>query len=143
MSDLLLPLVRKHVHDRGDSVERVAPLFPCYLFARFDLDRRHSFVKYTRGVRDLVRSCGQAAEVPEGVISQLKQRCADGPIEIAPARLRTGDPVSIVEGPFRGLEAVFERYLSGVQRVAILLRFLENNAPRVIVRARALRYQAG
>jgi transcription antitermination factor NusG len=51
---------------------------------------------------------------------------------------RHGEPVRIMTGPFRGFDAVFERYLSGAERVAILLNGLDGQSLRVIAKARSI-----
>jgi transcriptional antiterminator RfaH len=54
----------------------------------------------------------------------LRQRCPDGVAEIDPVNAKPGDIVRINEGPFSGLEAVFEQKLKGSERVAVLLDIL-------------------
>jgi hypothetical protein len=44
----------------------------------------------------------------------------------------------VVDGPFRGFEAIFERYLSGTERVAILLSAVEASGLRVVLSATAV-----
>jgi hypothetical protein len=44
----------------------------------------------------------------------------------------------VVEGPFRGFEAIFQRYLSGAERVAILLSVVESGGLRVVLSAGAV-----
>jgi transcription antitermination factor NusG len=59
--------------------------------------------------------------VPGWVINELKERCARGPIELPTSALSAGEHVRVTEGAFRDFEGIFERYLSGKERVAILL----------------------
>jgi transcriptional antiterminator RfaH len=44
--------------------------------------------------------------------------------QIEPLQIKPGEPVRIKEGPFSGLEAIFERSLKGSERVAVLLEIL-------------------
>jgi hypothetical protein len=44
----------------------------------------------------------------------------------------------VVEGPFRGFEAIFERYLSGAERIAILLSAIDAEGLRVVLPASAV-----
>ena len=46
--------------------------------------------------------------------------------------------VRVVDGPFRGFEVIFVRYLSGLERVAILLSTIETAGLRVVLPASAL-----
>jgi len=138
LPEVFLPLLSASVHRWGKSVKSVVPLFPCYVFARFELDLEYVRVKYAAGVRELVHGGSHALAIPGNIITTLKDRCGDGPIELPMPPLRSGDCVRVTEGPFRGFDAVFERYLSGVDRVAILLSSLERLAPRVVLPMRAL-----
>lgn len=119
--DTLLPRLKVRVRRWGHVVESVAPLFPCYLFAKLDLERELARVRYTRGVRDLIRFGAEPAIVPEWVVTDLKRRCADGPMAAPVKALSAGERVRIIEGPFQDFEGIFERYLSGPERVGILL----------------------
>jgi transcriptional antiterminator RfaH len=138
IQDTLLPTLKVQVHRWGKLVTSVQPLFPCYLFARFvarcDLRR----VGYTYGVRDVVRAGEEPLVVPNSVIVALKDRCARGPVELPVKPLREGEPVTVTNGAFRGFDAVFEHYLSGPQRVAILLSSLTTSAVRVVLPASSI-----
>lgn len=123
-AEVLLPLIKVHVRRWNQIVESIAPLFPGYLFARFDLDGEYSRLRYTRGMRGVVCFGEEPAVVPERIIGELKQRCAQGPVELPRRRFSAGERVMVVDGPFRQVEGLFERYLSGAERVAILLSVL-------------------
>jgi transcription antitermination factor NusG len=73
--------------------------------------------------------------VPVEVIDEIKQRGADGVIRLQPETFNPGERVRVVEGRLRGFEAIFERYLSGAERVALLLATVEANGVRVILSA--------
>jgi transcriptional antiterminator RfaH len=123
-AEVLLPLMKVRVRRWSKMVETVAPLFPCYLFVLFDPERDYTRIRFTRGVRELVRFGPHLALVPKWIIEGLKQRCAHGPVQLPQRRLSTGEPVMVVDGPLREFEGVFEHYLSGVERVAILLMLM-------------------
>ena len=129
-----LPLMKARVRRWSKQVEVIAPLFACYLFAMFDLERDYNHVRHTSGVQYVVRYGDRPAVVPKWVIHDLRARCAAGPIEIAKHKLRAGERVRVVGGPFREFEGIFERSLSGSERVAILLSALGAGA-RVVLPA--------
>jgi transcriptional antiterminator RfaH len=54
----------------------------------------------------------------------LRERCPDGIAEVDPVNVQPGDVVRINEGPFSGLEAIFQQKLKGSERVAVLLEIL-------------------
>ena len=132
--DVLRPLIKTRVRRSGRLVESVSPLFPCYLFALLDLAHEWGNVRYTRGVRELVCFGGEPAVVPEPIVHELKERCAIGPLELPTRQLSPGERVRVVDGPLRELEGVFERYLSGPERVAILLSVV--GGARILLSAR-------
>jgi transcriptional antiterminator RfaH len=138
LPELFLPLLKVRVRRWEKPVETIVPLFPCYLFSLFDPQSQYRRVRYTPGVRELVSAGGEFVTVPPSTIENLKRRCADGPIEIPRAALRSGDPVRIVKGPLCGLEATFDTCLSGTERVRILLSCVNNNVPRVTLPASSI-----
>ena len=108
---------------RRQKIEVVTPpLFPGYLFARFAYCGMHRAVASTRGVRRIVSFGGAPTPVDEEILREI--RChedGEGLVNIPQPALRRGARVVITEGPFRGLEAIFEMELPGPQRIVILL----------------------
>jgi transcriptional antiterminator RfaH len=129
--ETLLPIAKVPVRRWGRMTSSLVPLFPCYLFAYFDYEANFWWVKYTRGVNKLIRTGLEPAVVPQQIIESLKQRCAHGPVELPAKRPRRGEVVTVESGTFRGFEAVFDGYLSGNQRVAILLSSLGSATVRL------------
>jgi transcriptional antiterminator RfaH len=90
------------------------------MFALLDFERECARLRYTHGLRDIVRFGNEPVVVPERIIGELKKRCASGPLELPERTLVAHERVTVTDGPFREFEGVFERYLSGSERVAIL-----------------------
>ncbi len=132
--EVFLPWLRcrRRVGSRHHWV--LAPLFPGYLFCRLDLVRSGKAARYAPGVKDFVRFGNRIAEVGEDVIKALLARCPEGVAEIRLQSYRAGEPVRIREGLFAGLEAVFEREMTGSERVAILLELLGRQTRLVLSR---------
>ncbi len=127
--EIFLPLLR--THRRHKTI--LAPLFPCYLFARFDLRNNYFSVKYTPGVQGLVSAGREPLAVPAAIVEELGRRGQDGVVELPPRAFGHGERVKVVEGPFRGFEAIFERYFSSSERVAILLDAVESQGVRIVL----------
>jgi len=131
--EAFLPLLRSRTRCFGRSMTTVKPLFPCYLFANFNLQERYFEVKYTAGVHSLVSVGGEPVMVPVSIIDEIKRRGTDGIVELPQRKLDPGQKIRIVDGPFRDIEAIFDRYLSGSERVAILLDALGASTIRVVL----------
>jgi transcriptional antiterminator RfaH len=132
---VLLPLATTPLRQKDRTFQRTGPLFPTYVFAYFNLERAARQIRYTPGVRNIVQFGEQAAAVPSYVIDELTSRCAEGLVDLANPRLPLGAPVKVVRGPFQEFQAVFDGYLSGTERVAVLLSVM-NADRRVIMPAR-------
>jgi len=102
----------------------LAPLFPGYVFCRLDMVVSGKAARYSPGVKDFLTFGSRVADVGENIIQALRERCPGGVAEIDPVNAKAGDIVRINEGPFAGLEAIFEQKLKGSERVAVLLDIL-------------------
>jgi transcriptional antiterminator RfaH len=138
VDDVFLPLLRARAPRWGRMAMTTGPLFPCYVFARFDLQRSYFDVKYLPGVRSIVSAGPDPLAVPSAIIGEIRRRGTDDVVEIAEKPFDSGQRVVVVEGPFRGFEAIFDRYLSGAERVAILLSAIEASGLRVVLSASAV-----
>jgi transcriptional antiterminator RfaH len=127
------PLLRGRSRCFGRNITTVKPLFPGYLFANFNLQERYFEVKYTAGVHSLVSVGGEPAMVRDSIIDEIKRRGTDGIVELPQSKLDPGQKVRINDGPFQDIEAVFDRYLSGGERVAILLDAIGAATIRVVL----------
>ncbi len=122
--EVFLPLIPTR-HRRLGTVER--PLFPCYLFARLDLDAQGlSVVQWTPGLRRVVAFGERPVPIPDEVMDHLQKRVQE--VQAAgglPAHgFRPGDRLLITHGPLRGLEVVFQGPMRPSERVRVLMEFL-------------------
>jgi transcriptional antiterminator RfaH len=138
LTEVFLPMLRARMPRWGRLSMSIAPLFPCYLFARLDLQQHYFQVKYLAGVSGLVSAGSDPIAVPETIVSEIRSRGVNDVVEIREERYDKGERVRVVEGPFRSLEAIFDRYLSGAERAAILLSTIETAGVRVVLPAAAL-----
>jgi transcriptional antiterminator RfaH len=99
----------------------VKPLFPRYIFARFDAERLLRKVHYTRGVHSIVSLDGQPVKVEESVIEIIKSRIKeDGFVKIG-EDLNVSDKVVVKSGALKNFVGVFERRIKATDRIMILL----------------------
>ena len=136
--DIYLPLIRTKKRGLGRLIERIEPLFPGYLFARFSLQEAYYRVMRSAGVVGLVCVGGEPCEVDAQIVQNIRSRETKGVITLIPQELQPRQRVTITEGALRGIEAVFERYLSGVERVAVLLDSIGHGKFKAILMADAI-----
>ena len=99
-------------------------MFPGYLFAHFSFPERHKEVRYAAGVSSILRFGQRYARLDEETIRALRSKTNDNQLAVLETEIREGDKVTIVEGALCGLEAVVTQFLSGRERVRVLLSFL-------------------
>ena len=123
---MYFPRIVQPTRVRGRWVDRIEPLFPRYLFLQMDVEKQSlAPVRSTVGVTDIVRFGAEYATVLDEIVQELMNRAEP---ETDLHRLRKplferGVHVRVSEGPFSGLEGVFECH-EAEERVLILLEVL-------------------
>ena len=123
--ELLLPLYtcRKPWSDRIREFE--APLFPGYLFCKFDPYDRLPILK-TPGVIQIVGSNHVPMPVDDNEISAVQTLLASGISNQPWPFLEIGDRVRIESGPLRGMEGILISF-KGRHRLLISVTLLERS----------------
>lgn len=118
--EVFLPTVNVERRLRGKIVIKSEPLFPRYLFVRFDeAEEPWNLIRNTLGVASLLRIGMGPAKIADQVIDCLRET------EVAQIPLfRADEPVRIIKGPLRGLEGVFLEP-KGESRAMILVELLQ------------------
>jgi transcriptional antiterminator RfaH len=122
--ECFLPLLKVNKTIRRAHKTVIEPLFPGYLFARFDLNRHYRAVSYATGVRKIVEFGSGPIELDTKMIDAIRERVMDGYVIVPPVRPVKGQIVHIKGGPLAGLEAVFMREMTDRNRVLLLLNTL-------------------
>jgi len=125
------PRLKQKKYMQGAYRNKISPLFPCYVFVKFEPETTSHMIKYTRGVKRVVGG-DFPWPVSDEVIDLIRNQEEDGIIAIKPPQLKYGDSVAINDGPLAGLKGIFEQELSGQERVVLLLSAVEYQA-RVVV----------
>ena len=104
-------------------VRTIEPLFPCYIFVQC-FSSAWNDVRYITGVSSLVHFGDRIPAVPHSVIEELRE-CfeAEEPLHVEDPFF-PGAEVLIVDGAFRGFQAVVLRMLPAKRRVQVLLDIL-------------------
>jgi len=119
--DTYLPMIDVERAFRGKLRSRSEPLFPGYLFIYLsEMESNWRPIRSTRGVAKIVSFGSKPAIVPADAVSAIRHQLKDKQTE---SQLKPDIPVSITDGPFKGLSAVFAGY-DGEQRAFLLLELL-------------------
>ncbi len=105
-------------------VRVIEPLFPCYLFVRFNLNERLDEIRHVSGVSSLVHFGHGIPVVPDAVIDELRQCFETEEAMNVEEPLRPGVEVTVAQGSFLGFRGIVVRLMPSRQRVQILLDFL-------------------
>ncbi|MGB9181615.1 MAG: transcription termination/antitermination NusG family protein [Pyrinomonadaceae bacterium] len=97
------------------------PLFPRYIFARFDVSKLLNKVWYTRGVHSVVNFGDGPIPISDEIINLVQSQIGeDGFVRIG-EELNPGDQVIVKDGPLKDFTGVFERQTKAKDRIMILL----------------------
>ncbi len=95
---------------RGKRQTVKEPLFPSYMFVRFDFNVGPSFttVRSTRGVSDFIRFGSEPKELQGDLIYDLKQLESSAKSETPSVELpKPGQEIEVKGGQFCGLKAIY------------------------------------
>ena len=112
---------RRHNEFTGAPTYITQPLFPRYLFAKFNAREQLSKILFTRGVHNVVCFGDSPACVSEEIIDVIRARIDENGVVKVDNDLKPGDRVVISAGPLRNLIGIFEREVKGSERIMILL----------------------
>jgi transcriptional antiterminator RfaH len=104
--------------------KELRPLFPGYIFGKFDLEMNYPLVRWARGVKTILGFGGYPTPISEEVVRTIKERTGPQGILRLKHRFEPDDLVRIKTGPMKDLLGVFERWLPDHERVRILLRLI-------------------
>jgi transcriptional antiterminator RfaH len=99
-------------------------MFPGYLFAKFVYSTQHRAVESSNGVRGILRFGQRLATLPEDTVIALRSKAGAEEVVTVDPSPKIGQPVRLMEGPFRGLEVVVTQLLPARERIRVLLEFL-------------------
>ena len=108
--------------ERGSK--ELKPLFPTYLFGKFDVEQDYPLVRWARGVKKILSFGGYPTPISEPVVELIKRRTDASGIVRKSLSLMPDDPVRITFGPLKDLVGIFERWVSDSERVRILLNVI-------------------
>ncbi|HSQ35330.1 MAG TPA: transcription termination/antitermination NusG family protein [Candidatus Binatia bacterium] len=118
-----LPVYMKKIKKNKLKVDRLAPLFSGYLFARFPVYEFYQKVKYTRGVKNILGYNEYLWTIADEKILDIKSRENNGIVLLRRREesFQRGDRIFIDEGDFEGWEGIFQEELPDRERAIIML----------------------
>ncbi|HHR5913980.1 TPA: transcription/translation regulatory transformer protein RfaH [Providencia alcalifaciens] len=118
----------KMVRNRKRKV--MEPLFPNYLFVKFDYEFIHfSTINSTRGVNYFVRFGKLPVLVPDEIIASLM--VPNFMKEVSEQLPQKGDEVVIYDGVYQGVRAIYSEP-NGEARSVLLLNILNREVPKIV-----------
>ena len=117
---------------RGKRKVSKEVLFPNYLFVEFDQEAVSALsINYTRGVNRIVSFGNVPSQVPDQLISQLKERIDKSDQSMITELPEKGENLEVLDGPFRGLNAIFSQ-IDGDSRAIVLITILSQKVKAVL-----------
>ena len=122
--EAFLPKVQVRSKRRDRKAMITVPLFPGYLFVKTDLSpHNHLEIVKTTGVVRLIGTKDGPVPVSQTAIESLKI-IVEGNNQVSTGyRLKNGDRVIVISGPFAGVSGIFVRY-RGQERVVVNIEAL-------------------
>ena len=123
--ECFLPLY-KNLRQWSDRVKEIEqPLFPGYLFCRFDFQERRPIVM-TPGVLQIVGNGRTAMPVPDEEVSALQTAVASGIPQQPWPYIEVGEKVRVTYGTLAGLEGILVNF-KGNHRVVLSVGLLQRS----------------
>ena len=126
--EVFCPRLRYVQPRRYGKVWITEPLFPGYLFARFNWKESLCRVHYAPGVHGVVHFGNGWPTVPDQVIAEIRAAIGPDELRVISDELNPGDEVEILGELFHGVRTVVTHVMPGRQRVGVLLDFLGRQA---------------
>jgi len=103
------------------------PLFPGYLFCRFDIGENLAHVRWTHGVKKLLPESVKPISLENRIVEAIRSlEQKDGVIRKQP--LEKNDRIRITRGPMKDVLGIFDHWTSDCGRVKVLLNFITYQA---------------
>ncbi len=123
--EVFMPLIRRPAGKKNGS----ELLFPTYIFCLVDPQSADwPAVRWAPGLSYFLGNGLEPVPVPEVVIGRLKQQVYSWNEGGFTPRFASGEKVIVTDGPFSGLEAIFQRYVPARQRCQVLIQVLNKLA---------------
>lgn len=123
MVETFFPKLKEGRYNRytGRRTDLIKPLFPNYIFARFQALYLLHKVHFTRGISKVVNFGNGPASIEDDALKIIQENVEEDGYVRVKDDLKTGDQVVVKDGPLRNFSGIFEREMKANERVSILL----------------------
>jgi len=122
--EIFHPFMENFLLRNGKMKKELKPLFPNYIFGKFDLDQNYPLVRWARGVKKVLGFGGYPTPVSEEAVEMIRRRTdTDGIVRLR-YHFQANDLIRIKTGPLKDLLGIFEGWISDSERVRILLNLV-------------------
>jgi transcriptional antiterminator RfaH len=118
------PRLRFRKHTTRGPVWFTEPMFPGYVFARFDYGASHRQIRQRPAISGFLEFGGRLALLPDSLVRELKTHVGSDEVVEVNQGLEPGQSVQVIEGPLQGVEALVSRLISSRDRVEILIEWM-------------------
>ena len=121
-NEVFLPMIASEDTRQPHSFS-IKPMFPRYLFTKFNIENNWTQIKSTRGVSHIVVFGENLTKVPNSLIMYLKNKVDNNDVlklQTTRKTFQKGDELVINQGVFQGKDVTFIS-MSGKERVKVLL----------------------
>jgi transcriptional antiterminator RfaH len=122
--EIFNPLMETFSPRNGRLSKEFKPLFPNYIFGKFDIDQNYNLVRWARGVKKILGFGGNFTSVSEEVVELIKKRTDSNGIVRKNYHFEPNDLVRIKFGPLKDLLGIFDRWISDSERVRVLISLI-------------------
>jgi transcriptional antiterminator RfaH len=110
------------------------PLFPRYIFGRFNAETLLHKVSNSRGVKKVLSIDYAPTPVDDEIVTLIQSRVDGDGFVCLDVSFRRGDEVRIKDGSMKGLNGIFDRAMKDKNRVMIFLTAIKYQASVVVDR---------
>jgi transcriptional antiterminator RfaH len=118
------PLLETFLLRNGRMNKELKPLFPGYIFGKFDLDQNYPLVRWAKGVKKVLGFGGYPTPISEEVVEIIRERTDTHGVVRLKYHFQANDVIRIKTGPLKDLLGIFERWISDRERVRVLLNLM-------------------
>ena len=130
--ECFLPQIWVEKLRRGALQVLQEPLFPRYLFIRLGTDTESQSwapIRSTVGVSRLVTFGQTPAKLADELVASIRTQSASSEVRLR--HFEAGEPVLVTDGPFVGVEAIYQM-ADGEGRVMVLLNILSKDVKMAV-----------